>query len=192
MSGLRKSMLVSSLFLFWQRCLQIISNLVADCPQIISRKAVTCPQLPSILHPMSAEMTIHMQIGRKNTFSCLLKACLQYDRRWHTLVRDGHKSTANLLSFRGIYSSKLRPLWALCWCFAMTSACKYRRLLGQSFEHACLWANRTCMHTCMHTSPDEISVKYWQAHVFCGELQAAKIVPRNFPARLARKGVTGA
>ena len=57
----------------------------------------------------------------------------QYDRKWHALVRDGHKAMANLLSFSGLYTSKLQPLRAFWWCFAMTSACKYPQLTRTMF-----------------------------------------------------------
>ena len=62
-------MLVELSFLFWERFQQIISNLVTGCPQIISRKAVTCPEHPSTFHPISAEMTVHTQVGSIKTIS---------------------------------------------------------------------------------------------------------------------------
>ena len=52
---------------------------------------------------------------------------------WHALVGDGHRSTAKLLSFSGLYTSKLRLLRASWWCFAMTSACKYPQLSRTKF-----------------------------------------------------------
>ena len=64
---------------------------------------------------------------------CLSVKSSQYGRKWHALVRDAHRSTANLRSFSGLYTSKLWPLRASCWCFAMTSAIKYPQVTGTKF-----------------------------------------------------------
>ena len=114
----------------------------------------------------------------------------QYDCKWHALVWDDHSSTTNLLSFNGLYASTLRPLQASCWCFAMTSACKYLQLTQTKF-----WASSTLVCGKIRlacSSSGEVHVKYWQTQFFCGDLWATKNVPHNLPARLARKGVTGA
>ena len=124
MSGLRKSMLVKpSLF--------VLVEVSTDRKQLgRSKKSVTCPQHPRILRPMPAEMTVHTKVESTNQYKdiFLFVKSSQYDRKCYVLVRDGHRSTANLLSFIEFYTSKLRPLRASCWCFAMTSACKYPQL----------------------------------------------------------------
>ena len=75
----------------------------------------------------------------------------QYDRK--CLVRDGHRSTANLLSFIGFYTSKLRLLRASCWCFAMTSACEYpqltrTKLVCGQIGLACTYAGKSRRDPC--------------------------------------------
>ena len=40
----------------------------------------------------------------------------QYDRRWHALVWDGHRSTVNLLSFSQLSSSELHLRAPSCFC----------------------------------------------------------------------------
>ena len=69
---------------------------------------------------------------------------LRYGRRWHALVQDGHRSTANLLSFSGLSTSKLWSLRASCWCFWHLQA-DTRSLLTHK---TCLWAIQTFVHTC--------------------------------------------
>ena len=111
----------------------------------------------------------------------------QYDRKCHTLARDAHRSTANLLSSAsyirvnfGLYGP---PFGVLRW---------HRRGNTRSLHAQNLSAGKSDLRANLRASSDEIRVKYWQARAFCGELRAAKFVPRSLPARLARKGVTGA
>ena len=132
---------------------------------------------------MSTEMTVHTNGQDKDLFLSLKSS--QYDRKWHALVRDGHRSTAKQLSFSEFYTSKLRSLRASCWCFATTCSVqipadyldKVLVMLKTS-----LWANRTCVHTC-----GQVRAKCCQARAFCGELGAGKIVPVTCPRGLPGK-----
>ena len=117
----------------------------------------------------------------------------EYDRKWHALVRDGHRSTTNLLPLSGFYTTKLRPLQTCFWFSWSHLPANTGSLLGQSLKHAQnLSVGKPDLRTHLWARPGEIRVKYWQARAFCGELWAAKFVPRNLPTSLARKGVTRA
>ena len=125
--------------MFWQNFLQLASNLVAGCPQIIGRKAVNCPQYPRILRLMPTEMTVHTSWQYKDIFLSVNSS--QFDSNWHALVRDGHRSTTNLLPLSGLYTIKLWPLRASCWCFAQASAGKYPQLTRTKFW---AWSQLVC------------------------------------------------
>ena len=133
--------------MFWQRFLQIASNLVAGFRQIISRKAVNYPQHPRIFYPMSAEMTVHTQVGSIMTFSCLEKACniTAGGTRWcemATVPRPTYFLSAGYVRVScGLCGP---PASVLRWHQRAST----RRLLGQSFEHAQNMSAGTCVHTC--------------------------------------------
>ena len=132
MSGLRKSMLVKpSLF--------VLAEVSTDRKQLGRRLPSGYQQEVSNLPSTSSNTPPHVRRNDRThqswkykpvqrPFLFLSVKSSQYDRKCHVLVRDGHRSTANLLSFIEFYTSKLRPLRASCWCFAMTSACKYPQL----------------------------------------------------------------
>ena len=145
MSGLRKSMLVKlSLFVLAEVSTdrqQLCHRLPSDYQQEGNKLPSTSSYTPPHVH--KNECT-HARWQYKDIF--LSAKSSQYDRKWHTLVRDGHRSTANLLSFSRLYTCKWWPLRPPCWCFAMTSACKYPQLTRTNFSmlKTCLPANRTC------------------------------------------------
>ena len=156
-------------------------------PSDYQQEGSNLPQHPRILYPMSVEMTVHMQVGRIKTFSWPQKACnmTASDTHWCEIA-TGPWSTYFLSAGYirvscGLNGSRAGVL--RCNRHANT-----RRLLGQSFEHAqnLSGANRTCIQTWRRVRAR--SVWNTEGHV----LRAAKIVPRNLPARLVRKGVTGA
>ena len=70
--------------------------------------------------------------------------------------------------------SKLRPKRASCWCFTITSACKYphpTRTQFLSMFKTCLLANRTCVHTYGQVRARSV----WNTDrrvLFCGEMLA--------------------
>ena len=82
------------------------------------------------------------------------------------------------------FTSELRPLWAPCWCFAMTSACEYPQLTRTEFW-ACskLSAGNLYLRTQLRVR------SVWSARQVL-ELPEAKIVPRNLLARLFRFDAT--
>ena len=180
MSGLRKSMLVKlSLF--------VLAEVSTDRQQLGRRlpsdhqqEGSNLPQHPRILFfPMSAEMTVHMKFGRIKTFSWPQKACnmTASDTRYYEIATGPWSTYFLSAGFMRVSCGLYGPRAGVLCCHRHANT---RRLLGQSFEHA------------PNLSVGEIRVKYRQARAFCWELRAAKIVPRILPARLVRKGVTGA
>ena len=131
-SGLRKSMLVKpSLFVLAEvstDCKQLGRRLPSDYKQEVSNLPSTSSYTPP--HVRRNDRT-HASWKYRDLFLSVKSS--QYDRKCHVLVRDGHRSTAHLLSFIGFYTSKLQPLRVFCWCFAMTSACKYPQLTRTKF-----------------------------------------------------------
>ena len=99
----------------------------------------------------------------------------QCNRKWYMLVWDGHRSTANLLCFSGLYTCCCLyrpPAGVLRWHRHVNT----RSLLGKSFEHTQnLSVGKLVLRAHLRASPGEIHMKYWR--VFCGELRAAKFFP---------------
>ena len=147
---------------------------------------------PRILWPMPAEMAVRTQGGSIKTFFLSVKSS-QYDRKWHALVRDGHRSTAKLLFSAGYIRVSCGLYGPPAGVSRRHRGANTRSLLRQSFEHdQNLSVGKSDLHAHLRASSGEIRVKQWQARAFCGELRAAKIIHRNMPARLSRKVVTGA
>ena len=82
------------------------------------------------------------------------------------------------------FTSELRPLWAPCWCFAMTSACEYPQLTQTEFW-ACSKLSAGNLYLRTHLRVRSV----WSARQVL-ELPEAKIVPRNLLARRFRFDTT--
>ena len=136
---------------------------------------------------MSAEMTVHTQVGRIKTFS--VKSS-QYDSRWCEMATRPQPTYFLPAGFMRVSCSLYGPrAGVLRWHRRENT----RRLLGQSFEHAQnLSAGKSDLRAHLRESQCEIRANYWQASALCGDLRAAKFVPSSLPTRLARKSVTEA
>ena len=150
---------------------QLGHGLPSDYQQEASNLPSTSSCTPSHVHRNDCT---HASWQYKDLFLSVISS--QHDRKWHSLVRDGDRSMANLLSFSRLYTSKLQPLLASCCCFAMTSACKYLQPTRTKFW-ACskLVCGQIGLACTLVGNSEWDHWKYWQAHAFCGELQAAKI-----------------
>ena len=154
-----------------------ISRMRCECSHMRAFPRMRCDAMRcECAHAMRCECT-----HQGGTYACPVL----YDRKWYPLVRDRHRSTANLLSFNGLYTSKS------CWYFAITSACKYPQLTRTKF-----WACSKLFCGQIGLGCALAGKSWWDlSEILCmlsaGELRTAKIFPLNLPARLTWKGVTG-
>ena len=183
-SGLRKFMLVKlSLF--------VLSDISTDRKKLGHRLPSEHQQEGSNLPSISSYTPSHIRRNDRTHTSWQYKDFFlsvkspQYDRKWHALVLDGHRSTTNLFFLSAEY---IRVNCGLYGPRAGGLGChrrgKTHSLLGQSFEHAQnLSAGKSDLRAHLRVSPGEIRVKYWQARTFCGGLRAATC-PQGLPGKL--------